>query len=166
MDDVGEEEGTQWEKGTGSENARGKQKETIFEEIDADIKKFDLSMEWRGLEPERALVPQLAQFMEMDPFMPALQKRAGSRYHCLLQRHSFARPERPKPSGKSKNKIEDKWVKCDRCGSKMLKAYILVCEVDICGMVACISCVRRWDNERNEAAERRGGKRPSHLTVG
>lgn len=62
------------------------------------------------------------------------------------------------PSGKSKNKIRDTWVKCDRCGRKMLERHSLVCQVDACGMVACNSCVRRWESERNEAAERRGGK--------
>lgn len=168
MSDGGEEACTKGEKGADGESAKGKQKETIVEEIDADIKKLDLSMEWRGLKPERTLVPQLAQFMEIDPLQgawalekeqQALPKRTGSKYHCLLQRHSFIRPARPKHSGKSKNKIEDKRVKCDRCGRKMLEAYLLVCEVDVCGMVACNSCVRRWENERNEAAERRGGKR-------
>lgn len=154
----------------GDENAKGKQKETIFEEIDADIKKWNVSMEWRGLQPKRTVVPQFAQFMEIDPLQgawqleqerQALPKRAGSKYHCLLQRHSFGRPTRPESSGKSKNRIEDKWVKCDRCGRKMRDAYMLVCQVDVCGMVACDSCVRRWENERNDAAERIGEKKTS-----
>lgn len=172
MSDAGEEGGSKPENGASGENemATGKQKETIFEEIEADIKKLDMSMGWGDMGPERMAVPQLAQFMEIDPLQgawalekerQALPKRAGSRYHCLLQRHSFVRPAMPKPRGKSKNKIEDKWVKCDRCGRKVLEAYILVCEVDVCGMVACNSCVRRWENERNDAAERRGGKRSS-----
>ena len=166
MSDAGEEACLPREKGADGENVKGKQKETIVEEIDSDIKKPDLSMESRRLKSERTLAPQLAQFMEIDPLQGAwaLEQekqalRTGSKYHCLLQRHSFVRPTRPKHSGKSKNKIEDRWVKCDRCGRKTLEANILVCEVDICGMVACNSCVRRWDNEHNEAAERRGGKR-------
>ncbi|MCJ1465775.1 hypothetical protein MMC07_004394 [Pseudocyphellaria aurata] len=171
MSIAGEEAITQQETEAGGENAKGKQKETIFEEIDADIKKWNLNMmEWRGLEPETKLIPQLAQFMEIDPLQgawaleqerQALPKRAGSKYHCLLQRHSFERPPRTEPSGKSKNKIEDKWVRCDRCGRRMPEAYVLVCQVDVCGMRACISCVQEWDNERHEAAERRGGKRTS-----
>lgn len=164
------EEATKLEKGAGDKNAKGKQKETIFDEIDADIKKWDLSMEWRGLELEKTLVPQLAQFMKIDPLQgaweleqerQALPKRAGSIYHCLLQRHLFVRPARPDPSGKSKNKIEDKWVKCDHCGRKMLETHLLVCQMDACGIVACNSYIRRWENERNEAAKRRGGKRTS-----
>ena len=170
MSDGGEEACTKREKGADDESVKGKQKETIFEEIDADIKKLNLSMEWRGLNSERTLSPQLAQFMEIDPLQgaralekeqQALPKRTGSKYHCLLQQHSFVRPARPKHSGKSKNKIEDKWVKCDRCGRKTLEAYIQVCSVGVWCRVGCNSCVRMWDNERNEAAERRGGNRTS-----
>ncbi|MCJ1428884.1 hypothetical protein MMC29_006795 [Sticta canariensis] len=176
MSDAGEEACTKREKGADGESVKGKQKETIFEELDADIKKLNLSMEWRALSSERTLPPQLAQFMGIDPLQgawalekeqQALPKRTGSKYHCLLQRHSFVRPARPKHSGKSKNKIDDKWVKCDRCGRKTLEAYIQVCEVGVCGMAGCNSCVRRWNNERNEAderneaAERRVGKRTS-----
>lgn len=76
---------------------------------------------------ERTVVPQFTQFIEIDPLQgawqleqerQALPKRSGSKFHCLLQRRSFGRPTRPEPSGKSKNKIEDKWVKCDGCGRK------------------------------------------------
>lgn len=78
-----------------------------------------------------------------------LPKQAGSKYHCLLQRHMFVRPVLSEPV---LDKGEDSWVVCQKCGGKVWEGDCFVCEVPECGFRACSACVRKWENERRAKA--------------
>lgn len=81
--------------------------------------------------------------------------RNQGRHHCLLDGHLFkergaeAIGERGYKQ-KTKNKIEEKTVKCWGCSEKIAEEQSWVCEVEVCGMVACRGCVKRWEKERKK----------------
>ena len=104
-----------------------RQEEVTFDEIDFDAGETELEKERRG----------------------ALPKQAGSKYHCLLQRHMFVRPA---PSERVLNGGEDSWIVCQKCGIKVWEGDCLVCEVPECGVMACSACVWKWENERRAKA--------------
>lgn len=81
--------------------------------------------------------------------------RSQGRHHCLLDGHLFrehgseaiGKQER---THKTKNKIEEKTVKCCRCSERIAEEDSWVCEVEVCGIVACRGCVKRWEKERKK----------------
>ncbi len=81
--------------------------------------------------------------------------RSQGRHHCLLDGHLFkergveAIGERGYKQ-KTKNKIEEKTIKCWGCSEKIAEEQSWVCEVEVCGMVACRGCVKRWEKERKK----------------
>ena len=77
------------------------------------------------------------------------------RHHCLLDGHSFVKRTaeavtKEKSGYKTKNKIEERSIKCRRCGARIAEEESLVCEMEFCGMEACKLCVKRWETERRK----------------
>ena len=74
-------------------------------------------------------------------------------HHCILAGHLFARAMLPEPGEKTRNKIEERHVKCERCRCKIMEPESYICEIAICGITACSKCVETWERERREKAK-------------
>lgn len=152
----------------------GSRREGFGERVEGELTEQDLEDIYirvreceRNVERSRRLREKLlrgrgeeVRFDEIDPEAGQVElenerwpRLAGSKYHCLLGRHLFVRPEAL--GGRVGDGSVEGLVRCRKCGGGFLEVDYLVCEVDGCGVVACRGCVRKWENERREKGKGR-----------
>lgn len=100
------------------------------------------------------------QFEKTDPMARKVTLENESRgrhesrkkHHCILEGHLFVKSIQPKMERKTVNKIGDKSMRCQICSHSMKNIEILECDLRACGIIACVGCAQRLDNERREKA--------------
>lgn len=100
--------------------------------------------------------PQKADSLAEKAALDSGKKRGPTQigvHHCVLAGHLFARVILPEREEKTRNKVEERHVKCERCRWKIMKTESFVCEIAFCRITACSKCAGKWERERREKAK-------------